>query len=323
MVLMDGRPCRRKLTRKHSAIQNIILLLLLLLLLLLFFCLSSFRSKLQSYLKRKEEKHEGSVEVKSEVCSSTTFHILSLLLRLRQCCCHPALLSTVLQKCDLESDGIDASLDEQMSSSFSAPATSEEKGCITLAGKVFNGALFSKTWKSSKISALLVELRAVFDRDSSPPEKCVVVSQWSSMLQVVAKHLELLRWKYLRIDGAVSLHRRLECVDNFNLIARGPRVLLLSLCAGGVGLNLVGGNHLFLMDMHWNPALEEQACDRIYRLGQLRNVNIHKFVCKGTVEEKIVQLQGSKKELARHVLSGTTHEGNGLTLADIRLLFDV
>uniref|UniRef100_A0A8C4WZ56 Uncharacterized protein n=1 Tax=Eptatretus burgeri TaxID=7764 RepID=A0A8C4WZ56_EPTBU len=108
-------------------------------------------SKLQSYLKRKEEKHEGSVEVKSEVCSSTTFHILSLLLRLRQCCCHPALLSTVLQKCDLESDGIDASLDEQMSSSFSAPATSEEKGCITLAGKVFNGALFSKTWKSSKV----------------------------------------------------------------------------------------------------------------------------------------------------------------------------
>uniref|UniRef100_UPI0035900606 transcription termination factor 2 n=1 Tax=Myxine glutinosa TaxID=7769 RepID=UPI0035900606 len=288
------------------------------------------KSKLQSYLKRKEEKHEGSVEVKSEVHRSTTFHILSLLLRLRQCCCHPALLSTALQKCDLESDGIDVSLDEQMrslslspSSSLAAPTASEEKGRISLAGKVFNGALFSKTWESSKISALLVELRAVLDHDSSPPEKCVVVSQWSSMLQVVAKHLELLRWKYLIIDGSVSLRRRLECVDNFNLVASGPRVLLLSLCAGGVGLNLVGGNHLFLMDMHWNPALEDQACDRIYRLGQLRNVNIHKFVCKDTVEEKILQLQGSKKELARHVLSGTAHKGNGLTLADIRLLFDV
>lgn len=71
--------------------------------------------------------------------------------------------------------------------------------------------------------------------------------------------------------------------------------MLISLLAGSVGLNLTGGNHLFLLDMHWNPSLEDQACDRIYRVGQQKDVVIHKFVCEGTVEEKILQLQEKRK----------------------------
>jgi len=80
--------------------------------------------------------------------------------------------------------------------------------------------------------------------------------------------------------------------------------MLVSLRAGGVGLNLIGGNHLFLIDMHWNPALELQACDRIYRMGQKRDCFIHRFICKDTIEEKIVQLQNSKTALANNILSG-------------------
>ena len=65
-------------------------------------------------------------------------------------------------------------------------------------------------------------------------------------------------------------------VEDFNKNPRGAQVMLLSLGAGGVGLNLVGANHLFLLDMHWNPQLEAQACDRIYRVGQIREVRIHR-----------------------------------------------
>lgn len=71
---------------------------------------------------------------------------------------------------------------------------------------------------------------------------------------------------------------RQKRADAFNNPTDGPRVMLLSLTAGGVGLNLIGGNHLFLVDLHWNPALEQQACDRIYRMGQSKNVFIHKLV---------------------------------------------
>lgn len=99
--------------------------------------------------------------------------------------------------------------------------------------------------------------------------------------------------------------------------------MLVSLCAGGVGINLIGGNHLFLMDMHWNPALEDQACDRIYRVGQHRDVTIHRFVCEGTVEDKISILQEKKKDLAQKVLSGTGASFTKLSLADLRVIFGV
>lgn len=83
-----------------------------------------------------------------------------------------------------------------------------------------------------------------------------------------------------------------------------PQVMLLSLQAGGVGLNLVGANHLFIVDMHWNPALEQQASDRCHRVGQTRDVQIHKFVCVGTIEERILTLQEQKIVLANDVMTG-------------------
>lgn len=77
----------------------------------------------------------------------------------------------------------------------------------------------------------------------------------------------------------------------------------MTLKTGGVGLNLSRGSHLFLMDLHWNPALEQQAADRIHRLGQISDVTIHRFLCTKTAEEKVVQIQESKKKLATDVLS--------------------
>ncbi|KAE9547215.1 hypothetical protein FO519_009572, partial [Halicephalobus sp. NKZ332] len=90
----------------------------------------------------------------------------------------------------------------------------------------------------------------------------------------------------------------------FNQKNRGPQVMLLSLTAGGVGLNLIGGNHLFLMDLHWNPAREQQASDRIHRIGQEKNVFIHKLVCEDTIETRVLELQEEKMKLADNVFKG-------------------
>ncbi|KAK2148703.1 hypothetical protein LSH36_486g00023 [Paralvinella palmiformis] len=109
----------------------------------------------------------------------------------------------------------------------------------------------------------------------------------------------------------------------FDVKSQSTKVMLVSLRAGGVGLNLIGGNHLFLIDMHWNPALEQQAFDRIYRVGQKRDVFIHRFICKNTVEEKILALQEKKLSLANNVLTGAAGAANKLTLADLRMLFDL
>jgi SNF2 family DNA or RNA helicase len=87
----------------------------------------------------------------------------------------------------------------------------------------------------------------------------------------------------------------------------GPRVFLLSLKAGGTGLNLVQANHVFHFDRWWNPAVENQATDRAFRIGQRKNVQVHKFVCAGTLEERIDEMIESKKEVAGKVVG--TGEG--------------
>ena len=83
-----------------------------------------------------------------------------------------------------------------------------------------------------------------------------------------------------------------------------PQVMLLSLQAGGVGLNLIGANHVFMLDVHWNPALEVQAADRCHRVGQTRDVVVHKFITEDSVEERILRLQEQKLLLAKNVLEG-------------------
>merc|ERR1712080_446386 len=124
------------------------------------------------------------------------------------------------------------------------------------------------------------------------------------------------------INGQIPVKLRGNIVTDFNTNPRGTQVMLLSLAAGGVGLNLVGANHLFLLDMHWNPQLEAQACDRIYRVGQTREVKIHKFLCEDTVESRIQELQLKKMDLANDVLTGAKRSNaNKLTLDDLKMLF--
>ncbi|KFM02008.1 Transcription termination factor 2, partial [Aptenodytes forsteri] len=303
------------------------------------------RSTLQSYLKRQEQKNEGreyaggnpfekvaqefglsqkeflaGSQSASQV--SSTVHVLSMLLRLRQCCCHLSLLKVALDPVNLNSEGLSLSIEEQLSAlTLSELQTPDSKSTVYLNGTAFKTDIFEITRESTKIAHLLAELKTI--QSHSESQKSVVVSQWTSMLKVVAVHLQRLGLKYATVDGSVNPKQRMDVVEEFNNNPKGPQVMLVSLLAGGIGLNLTGGNHLFLLDMHWNPALEDQACDRIYRVGQQKDVVIHRFVCEGTVEEKIIQLQRRKKVLAQQVLSGKGETFTKLTLADLKILFGI
>ncbi|NXB97709.1 TTF2 factor, partial [Orthonyx spaldingii] len=303
------------------------------------------RSTLQSYLKRQEQKNEGrdydggnpfekvaqefGVSQKEFLSGSqsasqvsSTAHVLSMLLRLRQCCCHLSLLKVALDQVNLNSEGLTLSIEEQLGAlTLSELQTPDSKSTVYLNGTAFQTDIFEITRESTKIAQLLAELKTI--QSHSEPQKSVVVSQWTSMLKVVAVHLQRLGLKYATVDGSVNPKQRMDVVEEFNNNPKGPQVMLVSLLAGGVGLNLTGGNHLFLLDMHWNPALEDQACDRIYRVGQQKDVVIHRFVCEGTVEEKILQLQKRKKGLAQQVLSGKGETFTKLTLADLKILFGI
>ncbi|XP_006899638.1 PREDICTED: transcription termination factor 2 [Elephantulus edwardii] len=301
------------------------------------------RSALQSYLKRHEneinpcgkspdnpfsrvaQEFGSSAPGHCTVASSqgsSTIHILSQLLRLRQCCCHLSLLKSALDPTELKSEGLVLSLEEQLSAlTLSELHNPDPSSMVCLNGTSFKAELFKDARESTKISSLLAELEAI--RRNSESQKSVIVSQWASMLKVVALHLERRGLTYATIDGSVNPKQRMDLVEAFNSNSKGPQVMLISLLAGGVGLNLTGGNHLFLLDMHWNPSLEDQACDRIYRVGQKKDVVIHKFVCERTVEEKILQLQEKKKNLAKQVLSGSGESVTKLTLADLKVLFGI
>ncbi|CDN10290.1 Helicase, SNF2/RAD54 family [Richelia intracellularis] len=102
--------------------------------------------------------------------------------------------------------------------------------------------------------------------------------------------------------GGTRKKQREEMVDRFQHDPQGPPIMILSIKAGGVGLNLTSANHVFHFDRWWNPAVENQATDRVFRIGQKRNVQVHKFVCTGTLEEKIHDMIESKKQLAEQVV---------------------
>merc|ERR1719319_2047932 len=253
-------------------------------------------------------------------------HILVLLLRLRQICCHPGLIKSMLDTETKASEGLQDDNGEELDlisamEDMSVTKTKTEQKVLNMANPVFENKRIS-----SKIETVVEELRELKrkGRETGFIEKTVIVSQWTSMLHIIKVHVEAIGMRCVEINGQVAVKLRGNIVDEFNNNTRGPEVMLLSLAAGGVGLNLVGANHLFLLDMHWNPQLERQACDRVYRVGQKKEVKIHRFVVEDSVEEKILLLQEKKLSLAQDVLTGAKRSGaNKLSMDDLKMLFQV
>jgi superfamily II DNA or RNA helicase len=135
-------------------------------------------------------------------------------------------------------------------------------------------------------------------------EKALVFTQFKEMTEPLATHLERIFGRPgLILHGATPVKERQRLVERFQQDA-GPPYFILSLKAGGTGLNLTAASHVIHFDRWWNPAVENQATDRAFRIGQKKNVLVHKFVCRGTVEERINGLLEEKKSLATELLEG-------------------
>ncbi|XP_015112039.1 transcription termination factor 2 [Diachasma alloeum] len=257
--------------------------------------------------------------------------ILTLFLRLRQICCHPSLINAMLDQEDIEQTGLEDLEAERLAHRMGSmrinalegdedvpdgPAEVDDRVSEHLLTS--ENPVFERDRESSKLRAVLNLLQEILKKD----EKVIIVSQWTSVLNIIAENLtKIKKATFKSLTGEVQVKDRGAIVDSFNY-EKDPRVLLLSLTAGGVGLNLVGANHLMLVDIHWNPQLESQAQDRIYRFGQKKNVFIYKFLCTDTIEEKIKSMQDDKLELAKTVLSGGGKAKSAkLTMDDLRTIF--
>ncbi|MBW4420567.1 MAG: DEAD/DEAH box helicase [Myxacorys californica WJT36-NPBG1] len=152
-------------------------------------------------------------------------------------------------------------------------------------------------------SAKLQRLDEMLDEAVAEGDRAIVFTQFAEWGKLLKSHLEgQLEREVLFLYGGTSKKQREAMIDRFQHDPQGPRIFLLSLKAGGVGLNLTRANHVFHFDRWWNPAVENQASDRVFRIGQTRNVQIHKFVCTGTLEERIHEMIESKKALAEQVV---------------------
>ncbi len=154
-------------------------------------------------------------------------------------------------------------------------------------------------------SGKLQRLEEMLDEAISEGDRALIFTQFAEWGKLLKPHLEKqLKREIFFLYGSTSKKQREEMIDRFQHDPQGPPIMILSLKAGGVGLNLTRANHVFHYDRWWNPAVENQATDRVFRIGQTRNVQVHKFVCTGTLEEKIHDMIESKKQLAEQVVSG-------------------
>ncbi|MDX2099138.1 MAG: DEAD/DEAH box helicase [Leptolyngbyaceae cyanobacterium bins.59] len=152
-------------------------------------------------------------------------------------------------------------------------------------------------------SGKLQRLEEMLDVVMAEGDRALIFTQFAEWGKLLRLYLERqLGRETLFLYGSTPQKHREEMVDRFQNDPQGPRILILSLKAGGVGLNLTRANHVFHFDRWWNPAVENQATDRVFRIGQTRNVQVHKFVATGTLEEKIHDLIESKKALAEQVV---------------------
>jgi len=166
---------------------------------------------------------------------------------------------------------------------------------------------------SAKLEVLLDQLREVLDEG----HKALVFSQFTSLLAIVRDRLDQAGAVYEYLDGATrDRQARVERFQN----DPGCRLFLISLKAGGLGLNLTAAEYVFLLDPWWNPAAEAQAVDRVHRIGQTKRVFAYRLIARGTVEEKVLELQNTKRDLAAAIIGEDNSLIRDLRREDLELL---
>lgn len=168
---------------------------------------------------------------------------------------------------------------------------------------------------SGKLDVLIQYVLNFYDDGHS----CLIFSAFTSMLKIIAEELSKYDITYFYLDGSTKAEERLSLVNRFN---NGEvKIFLISLKAGGTGLNLTGADTVFHVDPWWNPAVEIQASDRAHRLGQKNKLQIYRFICKNSIEESILNLQNKKNKLFKDILSCMEEKNNqSINLDDLQNL---
>jgi len=177
-----------------------------------------------------------------------------------------------------------------------------------------NSAIAGRSGKLARLTEMLEETASVGDR-------ALIFTQFAEMGELLKRHLEeTFGREVLFLHGAVPKKRRDQMVERFQG-DNGPLLFVLSLKAGGLGLNLTQANHVFHFDRWWNPAVENQATDRAFRIGQTRNVQVHKFVCAGTLEERIDEMIERKQAVAERIVGAGEAWLTELSTRELKRLF--
>ncbi|WVY99298.1 hypothetical protein V8G54_025368 [Vigna mungo] len=172
-----------------------------------------------------------------------------------------------------------------------------------------------KNWvESCKVTALLNELQNL----RSSGSKSIVFSQWTAFLDLLQIPFARNNISFVRLDGTLNLQQREKVIKQFSEDST-TKVLLMSLKAGGVGINLTAASNAFVMDPWWNPAVEEQAVMRIHRIGQTKKVAIKRFIVKETVEERMEAVQARKQRMISGAL--TDQEVRSARIEELKMLF--
>ncbi len=200
--------------------------------------------------------------------------VLTLLMRLKQVCNHPA---------------------QYLKESISGQGKQSKQS---------NQSNQSELWQNfAQRSGKLKRLEEMLEELIAEGDSCLIFTQFAELGTLLQGYLtQQFQQEIFFFHGGTKKNDRELMVDRFQNDPNAPKVMILSLKAGGTGLNLTRANHVFHFDRWWNPAVENQATDRAFRIGQTRNVQVHKFVCTGTLEEKINNLINSKKQLAEQTV---------------------
>ncbi|MGE7118682.1 SNF2 helicase associated domain-containing protein [Peribacillus sp. NPDC046944] len=180
-------------------------------------------------------------------------------------------------------------------------------------------SLFVDGYKGS--SSKFEQLMKIMDESRLSGRRVLIFSQFTKMLQIIGKDLAIQGQSFFYLDGQTPSKERVEICNRFN--AGDRDVFLISLKAGGTGLNLTGADTVILYDLWWNPAVEEQAADRAHRMGQKNVVQVIKLVARGTIEEKMNELQEKKRHLIEEIIDPENSSSSALTEEDIREILKI
>ena len=170
-------------------------------------------------------------------------------------------------------------------------------------------------------SSKLEQCMEIIQEGTNAGHKILLFSGYTSMFDFIEKELKKRNIRYFKLTGATKVEDRIKLVDEFNNNS-DIKVFLISLKAGGTGLNLTGADMVIHYDPWWNISTENQATDRAYRIGQKNNVQVYKLITKNSIEEKIYELQEKKEELANNMLDTKTTFVNKLSQEEIMKLFE-